>query len=204
MNAGADEWVARYPRLIQLVHSLPGRVRLRLWWLHEDATQATSIADELAAIPGMREVQIRPFTGSVLCQYEPDLLDQERILAVVSQVTGVELVVRPGEEELIEEAELMAFTIEESRLAKAAAAAFKGIDADILRATGGRMDLGMVLALGFVSIGATEIAVTRKVPLPNWFDLAWWAFQAFQALERDALQQAESALQAQRGAAARH
>jgi hypothetical protein len=53
----------------------------------------------------------------------------------------------------------------------------------LLAATDGRLDLGILAAMGFLAVGATEIIVTRKLPAPPWFNLAWWAVRTFTTFE---------------------
>jgi hypothetical protein len=56
---------------------------------------------------------------------------------------------------------------------------FRDLNRSVLLATEGRLDLGALAGLGFLSLGAAEIAATRALPAPPWFNLAWWAFRTF-------------------------
>ncbi len=69
---------------------------------------------------------------------------------------------------------------------------FKGVNVDVLRATEGRADLGTVAALGFMVAGAVDVVVTRKLPFPPWFNLAWWAFSTFATVEGAAISHTKS------------
>jgi len=172
------------PRIIHLVHTSPGRTRLRLPWLRSAPAEGPMLADALAALNGMLEAAVRPRTGSVLCQYDPDRLGPERIIAAVRRHTRVALVVRPGEEAPAEAvAYEREFFAEESSFSRALAKSFRGIDREVLGATDGRLDLGTLTGLGFLAAGAAEILVTRKLPAPPWFNLAWWAFRTFTMFE---------------------
>ncbi|NOK15990.1 HMA2 domain-containing protein [Corallococcus carmarthensis] len=171
------------PRAIYVIHASPGRTRLRLPWLRHDAKQATSLADGLMRVEGMHEVQVRPYTGSVLCIHAPQDLGVEGVLEEVRRRTGVDEVLRPGEEPAEEEGALLRALSEGSGVARAASQFFKGVNLDLLRATEGRMDLGALAALGFAVAGAAEVAVTGRMSRPPWFNLAWWAFRTFATLE---------------------
>lgn len=175
------------PRVIYVIHSSPGRTRLRLPWLRRDAERATPLADGLLKLKGVEEVQVRPFTGSVLCVHDPQELDVEGLLDEVRRLTGVDAVVRPGEEPPDGDVLLRALS-EGSGVARAASRFFKGVNVDVLRATEGRMDLGTLAALGFAVVGAVEVAATGKLPLPKWFNLGWWAFRTFATVEGVAIQ----------------
>ncbi len=171
------------PRVIHHVHSSPGRTRLRLAWLRRHPEEAESLADALALLHESLEVQVRPWTGSVLCTYDPDELDEHRILRTVRRETRVAIVVRPGEESPEADAEyqraLYRDTPHDGSIRRQMGEAVEGLNREILRATDGRLDIGALTGLSFIAVGAAEIATSRTVPAPPWFNLAWWAFRTF-------------------------
>jgi hypothetical protein len=184
-------------RIIHLVHELSGRLRLRLSWVRDAPAEATAVADLLAAVPGMIEVRVRPLTGSVLCLYDPQRLSADRILATLREAGGADLIVLPGEAEPAEEAELLRRARHEGNaIACAAAGLFRGLNLDVLRFTEGRLDLGTLVALVFVAAGAAQVASSRKLPAPPWFNLAWWAFRTFTTMEKPAIRKAASDMEA--------
>ena len=69
-------------------------------------------------------------------------------------------------------------------LARTLVATVRGIDTDIRRGTDGTVDLGTLATLGFLGAGALEIAATGTLPLPPWFNLAWWGFRTFVTTEQ--------------------
>jgi hypothetical protein len=173
-------------RFIYVVHVLPGRVRLRLPWLREHGSVANELAEGLLRIRGVDEVEVRPFTGSVLVLHDAEALDLEDVLAMVRRLTGVDLVVRQGEEAPEEEVLLEALAMG-SDVALATSRFVKGLDVEVLRATGGKVDLGSLASLGFAVAGAAKVIATKKLPTPDWFNLAWWAFATFSGVERTAI-----------------
>lgn len=183
-------------RIIYRVHSSPGRTRLRLSWLRREAELATRVADALETLPGMEMVEVKPYTGSVLCTYDPGELHEEALLAELRRVTGVDRVVKPGETVAGEEEELLRSVSGGSNVAVEASRFFKGLNLDVLRATGGHMDLPTLAAVGFVTAGATEVLMTRRLPMPPWFNLAWWAFRTFTTLEKQAIKRTEAPFRA--------
>jgi hypothetical protein len=174
-------------RVIYIVHTSPGRTRLRLPWLRSDAKEATSLADGLLQVEGVEEVQVRPYTGSVLCLHDPRQLSLEGLLEEVRRSTGVDVLLRPGEEPPDGDALLRSLT-KGSGVARAASLFFKNVNVDVLRATDGHLDLGTLATLTFATAGAVEVAVKGKLPPPPWFSLGWWAFQTFINMERVAIQ----------------
>lgn len=62
---------------------LPGRVRLRIANLRDDAALGDAFAKELRAIPGMHQVSVSTLTGSVLLRYDPHAASIGEIAAVL-------------------------------------------------------------------------------------------------------------------------
>ncbi len=176
------------PRVIHLVHEIPGRLRLRLSWLRSHPEVATPLADHLAALRGMVEVSVRPYTGSVVCCFDAAQLESRQIVAAVRRHTGVALVLGPQDEDP-HPSSAIAGQAEPRRssVAHALVEAVRGINSDVMRGSDGRMDLPTLASLGFLGLGALEIAVTRQVPAPPWFNLAWWAIRTLTTFESDAM-----------------
>jgi hypothetical protein len=174
------------PRVIQLVHELPGRVRLRLPWLRQHPDEARDLAEALARLDASMEVELRPWTGSLLCRYDPERLDGDRIVAAVRRETAVTSVRRPGEHAPELDAGMRrAAGVRASRFSSAMRESFRGINRSVMRQTEGHLDLGALAALGFLALGAAEIASMRRLPAPPWFNLAWWSFRTLTIFGED-------------------
>lgn len=179
--------------VIYVVHESPGRLRLRMPWLRDAPDAVHPLADRLAGLEGMEEVRIRPWTGSVLCLFDPTALRTETIVATTREQTGVELVLRRGERSEEEERALVKAALENgSAVARSLSTAVKGMNYEVLRASGGRLDLGTLTAAGFAAVGAATVVATGKFPIPPWFNLSWWAFGLFTTLETAAIQKTSS------------
>jgi hypothetical protein len=168
-----------FPKLIRIEHSLPGRVRLRLPWLHDERVIGEPVADRLSALAGMKEVRVRMFTGSVLCIFDPAQLDEARIIEEIKDHTHVDAVLRRDEPLPHELRKKLRPDREANRIARAAERFFAGVNEDVLEASEGRLDLGTLTSVTFATVGAAEIATMRDLPFPPWFQLAWWAFRTF-------------------------
>jgi hypothetical protein len=166
---------AHHARVIQLVHSSPGRLRLRLGWLRSAPAEAEPLAQALAALDASMEVRVRSWTGSVLCEFDPERLDAERIVAAARRHSGVAIVIEPGER-----MPAPSPPHGEPSVRNAVSDAFREMNRSVLHVTEGRLDLGALTGLGFLAAGALEVAATRRLPAPPWFNLAWWAFRTFQ------------------------
>ncbi len=170
----------RRPRIIHLVHDTPGRTRLRLGWLRDNPEAAEPLAEHLAGLDASMEVQVRPWTGSVLCSYDPERLDAKQIVAATRRHTGIAILQKRGESHPEAEAEYArALRAGVGSMRVSLTDAFRGINQDVLRATNGRLDLGALTGLSFLGMGALEILGTREAPVPPWFNLAWWGYRTF-------------------------
>jgi len=56
---------------VQIVSFVPGRVRLKVAELEDNAELAARVQYELNSVSGIHSVEIKPATGSVLVKYDP-------------------------------------------------------------------------------------------------------------------------------------
>jgi hypothetical protein len=179
------------PRYIRIVHAMPGRSRFRLSWLRGERRtnqeEVTRLADALAALPGMREVRIDPYTGSVLCLHDVEraAADRAALVGHLVRLTGVETVL--GEGQAPPATPPAPAHLAAGSVARGMVRLFKDLDDRVLAATDGKLDLGTLATLGFLATGAIGVASRRQLSAPPWFNLAWWGFRTFMSVERDLL-----------------
>ena len=161
---------------IQLAHQVPERTRLRLAPAPVDPILAERLANALVTVPGMRDVQINRRTGSVLCHHQVGI-DAGSIFPLL-QDTCHATILQPGETPPVPPPVGGSSTV-----SRALANAFRSMNTELLTATKGSIDLGTAAAFGFMSAGAFEVAATGKLPVPPWFNLAWWSFRTFMTFE---------------------
>jgi copper chaperone CopZ len=177
------------PRIIYLAHDSPGRVRFRLSWLRDHRDEATSLADALSELAGVDEVQVRPFTGSLLVTYDPTRTDVATIRAALCSFTGVDAVTLPGHETPAQIRQILRGSFDEgSELSQAAVKAFQGINVDVLRMTHGRVSLGAMTSLSMWVGAAAKVLASGRIELPEWHQMLWWGFRSFSELEGDAIE----------------
>ncbi len=172
-------------RFIEIVHVMPRRVRFRLEWLSEDREEARRVAEELAKERGVVEVRVRPRTGSVLCQHDGHV-DASGLAAALRTITGVEQLIGP--EQPRPSTVEIARVGSGSTVGRATSELFGDLDRRVAAATEGRLDLATLTTIGFFGFGALEVLLSRRLPAPPWFNLAWWGLRIFasetKALER--------------------
>jgi hypothetical protein len=156
-----------------VAHHLPDRTRLRSPALRKAAAVCTRLADALSAVPGVREVRIRPYTGSALILHDPGIALDALTRVACEALDGARLLSH-GEAPPLSAA-VPAF----SSLRQKLAAIAREIDRDIRRSSDGSVDLGTLTTLGLVGAGAAQVAASGQLPMPPWFNLAWWAYRTF-------------------------
>ena len=62
-----------------VVSFVPGRIRLRFKELKTPAT-AEDVKARVAETPGITKVEINPVTGSILVEYDPEILPTEKLI----------------------------------------------------------------------------------------------------------------------------
>jgi hypothetical protein len=177
------------PRILYLAHDSPGRLRFRFGWLRDHRDQASFIADELAALDGVDEVQVRPFTGSVLVGYDSARIGGEQIRRALCRVTGVDDVTLPGQETVEQIRQLLRDSHRKgSELARVAVRSFQGINVAVLSMTNGHVSLGALTSLMLWLGAAWRFLSTADLQLPEWHQMAWWGFRSFFTLEEQAIE----------------
>jgi len=163
---------------VQIVHEVPGRTRLLAYMLRRDVVRCEELAETLAAIPGVRRVAARPYTGSVLVEHTRTVTAQTLVEAT-ARALDAQILPRGTKAPLPDSVPPL------SEVARKLAHTMQEIDRDIRHASDGSVDLGTLATLGLLGAGATHIAVKGELPLPPWFNLAWWAFRTFVTLEEE-------------------
>ena len=66
------------------IHAVPGRLRVRSRALKQDPGSATALNAMLRAIPGVRSVEIRPVTGSIIVHYSVHELSGDSVIQTLA------------------------------------------------------------------------------------------------------------------------
>ena len=160
-----------------VVHAVPGRTRLRVRVRAEllSPARAERLADELTAATGITKVEINRRTGGILVSHVPTLGAADvaalayTALSAMSDEAPAPAAGVPGITGIAREVHRM----------------FVEADRDLREATDGMLDLGTATTLTLATAGALEVAVTQKLPVPPWFNLAWWSFRTFMTTIED-------------------
>jgi hypothetical protein len=163
---------------IEVAHQMPGRTRLRAPALRRDEPACERLAEALAGVAGVRAVHVRPYTGSAVIEHDESVLAQS-LTECASRTLGIERVLAPGEQPPLD-----AQAPPLASLARKIAGVVSELDRDLRRVSAGSVDLGTLATLGFIGAGAAQVATSGTLPMPPWFNLAWWGFRTFMTTER--------------------
>ena len=137
-----------------LVHSIPGRTRLRILGRRGDRAFFAELTERLSASRGVRSVRANPLTGSVLVHHDADVpaLLMEAAANGLGDLVELALTCPPVAHRLREDA--------------------VAADQAIRRVTGGELDLATVAALGLVAMAGFQLVWGRRPA--SAVSLAWY------------------------------
>ena len=168
---------------IKVVHALPGRVRVKVAQIKGNPELARQAREKLAGVPGIREVEANPLTGSVLV-----LFDLAASMAETVEPLG-EVVAElfPEIEALSLISGLAALTATPDAGANPGGKPMGGLaalNAQVCRITG-CLDLKLLAPLALLFLGARGLLAAKKTTFPTWYDYLWFGFSSLVMLNRD-------------------
>lgn len=171
---------------LEIVHALPGRVRLKVARLRGDPALAREAQTRLAGVPGITAIEANPTTGSLLVCFEPERLKSLESLAALAEALG-----------------RLAPELDSSRLSGWLAQAStgggpdaSGVPAFLGRTTGGLgrltsgMNVNLLIPLTLFFLGMRSLWLAEKTMFPAWYDYFWFAFSTLALLNRKWLEEA--------------
>lgn len=169
---------------VTVVHALPGRLRLKVPQVKGDAAFARRVEERLRLVPALREVTAVPLTGSVVVMYDPEAITAPASLLALSEAVtelfpGLDLTQLPR---LLHPGEL-APAGATSSLAQGLTSFFSRLNSQVSAATGGLLDLKVLLPLSLFGLGLRALLVNARLR-PAWYDYFWFGFSIFVMLNR--------------------
>jgi hypothetical protein len=158
-----------------LVHSTPGRLRVRLENGSASVEDPQPVLDSIEALRGMRTVRFSPTARSVTVSYDParyspaTLIDAMQTLGLVVSETAPPARAATRDK-----------TPPINRWVRGLASR---ADDRVLQVSGGATDLRTLLPAALALWAVREILAGRAGPAP-WYTLCWWAFDSFLKLKR--------------------
>jgi hypothetical protein len=188
----------------RIEHRVRGRIRMKIPHGRLNPEVLELYRETFASIPGIRSIDTKPDSGSIVIQYDPSReLEFEHHFRQRSNehldMTGAEPT--PPKDEVDELAGKIAaeaeFLAAHSKFARSTVDFCKAIDRELKLSTGNNIDLKIVLALGLAGYTFLEIGGTAATPM--WVTLALFSLNHFVELHTDhraELEQARARAQA--------
>lgn len=164
----------------QILHFIPGRLRIRLERLRDDEAFGRHLEQALTSVDGIHEVSANPVTGNVLIRYDrkndallPNLIRQGKAMGFVPDgldADEVEALVR----------RYAAVSVNPS-LAENIKSVFGAADGAVARATGGSSNLRSLIPVSLFVLGVRSLFSGSLQAIP-WYNYFWFAFSAFVVL----------------------
>jgi hypothetical protein len=179
---------------IQVVHFLPGRVRVKLPGLKGNTALAREVQHTLAAIDGIRHVEVSPITGSVLVLYNPGIaasftLESLNAEAVSSLMTLADALGLSLEDIDMDELQRWLHAMRNGthpgtpgELGSGVGTWFSSVQAGVAQTTSGLGDLRTLIPLTLCFLGFRSLLLTEPLTFPSWYDYLWFAFGTYVAL----------------------
>lgn len=163
---------------IKIVHAIPGRIRLKVASIRDNPPLAGELQQRLVSLQGVRKVQINPQTGSVLILYEAAAFASPEALPELATPLAE---IFPGL--ALNEPQSWMSSANGSgstpSLTQGIVSFFAGLNKNIDAATGGAVDLRILLPLGLFLLGLRSLLITDKRPLPTWYDFLWFGLGTY-------------------------
>ncbi|MDJ0766824.1 MAG: hypothetical protein QNJ97_27875 [Myxococcota bacterium] len=148
---------------IRVAHALPGRIRFLVPSLKRAPEEHLSALSPLEKINGIGQVRTCPISGSILVEYQKDLLDPVLIFGAVARLLGLDAE--------LEKTPQPALTRE-----------LRSVESSLNRAvfdkTLGTLDLRSATALALLIAGGMKVFRDGWASFPAGFTLLWWGLHA--------------------------
>jgi hypothetical protein len=165
---------------IEIVHALPGRVRVKIARLKGDPALAGESQKKLGGVPGIQEIEANPVTGSVLIHYDKKQLMSLESLQALSE-TLAQLV--PDLDTGRLSAWLTAVT--------EGGGVGSGQGTDLLASISGQagqitqgLNVNLLIPLTLFFLGVRSLWLAEELAFPAWYDYFWFAFSTLAMLNR--------------------
>ena len=164
---------------VQVVSSIPGRVRLKVAPAYRTQEEMQRVAAALTGLPGMGDVRVTVGTGSILAFFDPERESLDSLRAALGGI-GVDLGAPAGGTPSAGGAGRTA------RAATNVTTTLGGLDERVGRMANGAFDLRLLVPVGLGALAIRQILreglELEEIP---WYVLAWDAFQSFNTLYGD-------------------
>jgi hypothetical protein len=163
---------------VEVVHRLPGRLRLRADALCHQIAMLRRIEQDLAVLPGVVRTLSNETTGSLLIEFDPALQDEATLLRyladhhVVMAADSAVTQLDPPDTGPVSGRNT-------PRLATAIQSPFESVNERLFDLTDGYLDLRYSVPVLFAVLGTWKVLSSSALPSIPWFTYYWMSFRLF-------------------------
>lgn len=154
------------PAGARVAHAIPGRLRVRFPPGEVDPALLAALQARLSQRPGVRCARYNPASGSVVVEYDPGALPE----AVL--IDALPVAARPAASE-------RTAPVPSTPAARAVSRGWWEANAALARASGGRMDLTLLLPLALALLAARQLFLLGELGAAPWHALLWYSYNIF-------------------------
>jgi hypothetical protein len=165
---------------IEIVHALPGRVRLKIAGLKGDPALAGEAQTKLAGVPGIKAIEANSITGSLLILYNQEQLMSLDALARLSEILR----------QLLPDLDTGGFSAwltavadgggREPEQGAGLIPTLRGVAGQISQG----LNVNLLIPLTLFFLGVRSLWLAEKMAFPAWYDYFWFAFSTMVMLNR--------------------
>jgi cation transport ATPase len=171
-----------------VAHHVRGRIRLKMSNARGDFRALQEIKEAIAPLHGVRKVEVKAATGSIVVHYDATVHDDFHAhLAGRGESSGLYSVSAPAPPELTEVDEIAKkieaeaeFLSEHSDTARSVVNFFSLMNREVKRATNNAVDLKVLLPFGLAVYSVLEVGIEASTPM--WVTLGIFSFNSFVSL----------------------
>jgi hypothetical protein len=159
LGKGQRGGLPSFPGVIEVAHTLPGRLRLRAPILVGQRKAAMQLQGSIGRLEGVRVVDVSAVSGSILIKFSPEKVTADMMQGAAVRLLGLEK------------------DIERPPVSTLGAGLRKGGEAlnhAIYEQTGGMIDLWTAVTMLLVVAGIRQLAAGNQFGWP----LLWWAYRS--------------------------
>lgn len=153
---------------------VPGRIRVRVPKEQRRELVFTDVKTLLEKVDGIRCVSINQRTGSVLVEYDPDVLDLDELISLGRAAN----IVTDVEEQAFEQLGIKEWPTT-SDAARRVISGFRKVDTEISDVTGGFVDAKTLIPLAIFALAVGRALVSQRKVAAPWYSLMWYAYSMF-------------------------
>lgn len=162
--------------VIQVIHAIPGRLRLKVVPLKNNPSLAQEIQAQIKTLPGISAVEVNPTTGSLLLVFKVSKGQDKRTARFLSVILKT---ISPGlsVQQVLDWLNPAPPSGQSYSYSNTVASFFQGLNTRVGNALGG-LDWKVLLPGALFVLGLRGLIAKNGTP-PAWYNLLWFALATF-------------------------